>query len=620
MRSSIAEAASPRAGALSSGRLGQLEDVPFAVGAQALLGPTWCPTEALGRRDLGASIRLVGCAADLAQGGGLQVARPRGLGHSRAPSFGRPLLGPSPLGASRTGPSDRGTVGADRQPGSKPGPEAAYRSGHERVQPRRCRSGASKPAPSGPPKREGLTVEDFVIIGAGAAGEAAAHEARRHGASVTVVERELLGGSCPFWACMPSKTLLHAAGVHALGGDYPWPRASARRDYMINREGRDWPDDGGHLRALEAAGATVIRGEAKLAGPGRVVVRTTDGGELLLEARNIVIAVGSRSTVPDLPGLDEIRPWTNREATSTRTLPRSLVVLGGGPTGVELGQVFARYGVPVTIVHSKKRLNHRDHPRNSAALARALAADGVDLRLGARAVRIEPAPVADRPHRVVLSDGSVAEGHEVLLAIGRTAPLADLGLETIGVELVDGRLRPDEQLRIAEGVYVAGDPAGPELHTHLAHYEGEVVVRIALGEDVRPDVRAIPRATYTDPETAGVGLTVEEARAAGLDAGEWTADLATSAKGYVAEAEGHATIVVDQGSGRLVGAFLAGPGASEAIHEAVLAIKTETPIAVLADTIHAFPTVARVMGSLFVEAWRELAGLRRSGASAGAER
>ena len=462
-------------------------------------------------------------------------------------------------------------------------------------------------------------MDDFVIIGAGAAGEAAAHEARRYGASVTVVERELLGGSCPFWACMPSKTLLHAAGIHALGGDYPWPRASARRDYMINREGRDWPDDGGHLRALEAAGARVVRGQARLAGPRQVAVRLAHGGETLVEARNIVVAVGTHATVPDLPGLERIRPWTNREATTTRELPQSLVILGGGPTGVELGQVFARYGVSVAIVHSNERLNHRDHPRNSAALARALAADGVDLRLGTRAVRIEPAVAPGEPHRVVLADGASVEGHEILLAIGRTAPLASRGLETVGVRLVDGRLQPDDRLRIADGVYVAGDPAGPEMHTHLAHYQGEIVVRIALGEDVRPDFRAIPRATYTDPETAGVGLTVEEARAAGLDPQEWTADLGTSAKGYVAEADGHATVIVDRGSGRLVGAFLAGPGASEAIHEAVLAIKTETPIGVLADTIHAFPTFARVMGSLFVEARRSTSGLGPAAAS-GAER
>ncbi len=447
---------------------------------------------------------------------------------------------------------------------------------------------------------------DFVIIGAGAAGEAAAHEARRLGASVAVVDRELFGGSCPFWACMPSKTLLHAAGIHAVGGDYPWPRASDRRDYMINRQGRAWPDDGGHVRALEAAGAEVLRGTARLTGPGRVSVDLAGGGRRQLAGRFVVIAVGSHATIPDLAGLEAIEPWTNRQATTTRDLPESLAILGGGPTGVELAQVFARYGVPVRLVHSEARLNHRDHPRSSEVLARALRADGVDLHLGTRAERIEPRGGAGGAHRIHLADGSSVDGHEILFAIGRTAPLAGLGLESIGVSLQDGRLTPDDRLRIAENTFVVGDPAGPEMHTHLAHYQGELVVHIALGEDVRPDYRAIPRALYTDPETAGVGLQLEQARDRGIDAFEKTTDLATSAKGYIAESFGHATIVVDRATRTLVGAFLAGPGASEAIHLAVLAVKTRTPIDVLADTITAFPTTARVMGGLFVEAAREL--------------
>jgi pyruvate/2-oxoglutarate dehydrogenase complex dihydrolipoamide dehydrogenase (E3) component len=454
-----------------------------------------------------------------------------------------------------------------------------------------------------------MTEFDFVIIGAGAAGEAAAYEARRLGASVAVVERELVGGSCPFWACMPSKTLLHAAGIHAVGGDYPWARASDRRDYMINREGRDWPDDEGHVRGLRQAGAEVFRGEGRIVARRTVRVRAADGTEREVRGRTIIVAVGTSSTVPDLPGLDAIEPWTNREATSTRSLPRSLVVLGGGPTGVELSQVFARYGVPVTLVHSEERVNHRDHARNSEALARALTTAGVDLRLGVRAERVEPAPGPGAPHRVILGDGGSAEGHELLLAVGRTAPLVGLGLEQVGVRLVDGRVTPDERLRIVEDVYVAGDPAGPEMHTHLAHYEGELVVRMAAGRDVWPDFRAIPRATYTDPETAGVGLRLDQALDQGLDAVERTTDLATSAKGYVAEAEGHVTIVIDRGAGTLLGAFIAGPGASEAIHLAVLAVKARTPLATLADTITAFPTTTRVMGGLFVEAARDLGAL-----------
>lgn len=447
---------------------------------------------------------------------------------------------------------------------------------------------------------------DFVIIGAGGAGEAAAHEARRRGASVAIVDRELFGGSCPFWACMPSKTLLHAAGIHTIGGDYPWPRASDRRDYMINRIERSWPDDGGHVRSLEGAGAEVIRGEATVVGPGRVRVERSDGGRRELRGRFVVVAVGTNSTVADLPGLDAIEPWTNRQATSTRSLPNSIAIIGGGPTGVEMAQVFARYGVPVSLVHSADKLNHRDHPRSSDALAAALERDGVELRLGTRAERLEARAGRDGAHRVALSDGSRVDGHEVMLAIGRTAPLSGLGLEAIGVELVDGRVTPDECLRIADGTFVIGDAAGPEMHTHLAHYQGEMAVRIALGDDVRPDYRAIPRAIYTDPEAAGVGLRLDEALEHGMHAFEKTADLATTAKGYVAEASGHVSIVVDRVSRTLVGAFIAGPAASEAIHLAVLAVKTRTPLDVLADTITAFPTTARVMGGLFVEAARDV--------------
>jgi dihydrolipoamide dehydrogenase len=196
------------------------------------------------------------------------------------------------------------------------------------------------------------------------------------------------------------------------------------------------------------------------------------------------------------------------------------------------------------------------------------------------------------------------EGAALLLAIGREIPVDELNLPAIGVAPEAGHVKPDDRLRIAENVYVAGDIAGPELHTHLAHYEGEMAARLALGDDVRPDVSVIPRATYTDPETASVGLLVEQARETGIDAVELTEDLASTPKGYVAEAEGHVTIVVDRAKRTLVGAFMAGPGVSEAIHEAVLAVKTRTPLSVLADTIHAFPTVARVLGGLFIEANR----------------
>lgn len=442
---------------------------------------------------------------------------------------------------------------------------------------------------------------DLVIIGAGPAGEAAAFLARGRGASVAIIDRDLFGGACPFFACMPSKSLLHSAAVHAGGGDYDWPRASARRDYMVSREGIDYPDDTHHFTDLQAAGAVPMRGTARLDGPGRVVV-AHDDIEHAVEAGAVIVAVGSTSKVPDMPGLEEVPYWTNREATSARELPESLLILGAGPTGVELAQVYARYGVPVTLVVPSPRILPRDHPRSSAAVAAALVREGVTIRTGARAVAAHAGAGEHGRHRFDLDDGTSVAGAAVLMAIGRSLPLEGLGLESVGVDISEGRLRPDRQLRIAPGVYVAGDPAGPEMHTHVSHYQGEMAARIALGDDVAPDYRAIPRAIYTDPETGSVGLLLEEALKSGLDAEELTADLATSAKGYAAEAEGHVSIVIDRAAGTLVGAFMAGPGASEAIHEAVLAVKLQTPLAVLADTIHAFPTVARVMGLLFAEA------------------
>jgi pyruvate/2-oxoglutarate dehydrogenase complex dihydrolipoamide dehydrogenase (E3) component len=442
---------------------------------------------------------------------------------------------------------------------------------------------------------------DLVVIGAGPAGESAAFAARERGASVAVIDRDLFGGACPFFACMPSKSLLHSAAVHAAGGDYPWKRASERRDWMINRVDREYPDDASHVKDLEAAGAVVMRGTARLDGPGIVVV-SHDDVEHRIEAGAVILSVGSRSKVPDLPGLAEVPYWTNREATTARELPESLLILGAGPTGVELAQAYARYGVPVTLVVPGERILPRDHPRTSAVLTAALEHDGVTIRTGGRAIRAHAGAGENGRHRFDLDNGGRVEGAAVLLAIGRTLPLGELGLDSLGVDASSGRLNPDDQLRIAPGVFVAGDPAGPEMHTHVSHYQGEMAARIALGEQVKPDHRAIPRATYTDPETASVGLLVGEAKDRGLHAEELSQDLATTAKGEASEAEGHVTIVVDRGTQTLVGAFIAGPAASEAIHEAVLAVKLRTPLSVLADTIHAFPTVARVMGTLFIQA------------------
>jgi pyruvate/2-oxoglutarate dehydrogenase complex dihydrolipoamide dehydrogenase (E3) component len=447
---------------------------------------------------------------------------------------------------------------------------------------------------------------DIVVIGAGAAGEAAGHYAASRGVEVAVVERDLFGGSCAYWACMPSKALLHAAAIHHAGGDYSWSRASKFRDWMINREERDYPDDSKSAKSLERSRVTIIRGTARFTAPGRLSV-ATDGAKRELSAGAVILAVGSHSKVPhDVPGLDAAHAWTNRQATSTRELPGSLVILGAGPTGVELAQVYARYGVPVTLVHPRDHINDRDHPRSSEIVAGALRRDGVQLQLGVRATRVRAGKGSGGAHIVELSDGTTATGHEILLAIGRDLPLDDLNLSAIGVQPKNGNVERDERLRIADNVYVAGDVAGPELHTHLAHYEGEAAVRAALGDDYVPDLDVIPRAIYTDPEAASVGLKVEQAKERGIDAVELSEDLAKTARGYIAERPGHVTIVVDRATRILVGAFMAGPAASEAIHEPVLAVKAKIPLSVLADTMHAFPTMARVLGTVLMKADREL--------------
>jgi len=210
---------------------------------------------------------------------------------------------------------------------------------------------------------------DFVIIGAGPAGEAAAFKARERGASVAIVDRRWFGGSCPHIGCLPSKALLHSAAEHwANPAEYSWPRASAHRDFMINRPaGAEEPDDTSHVKRLEDAGATCYRGTARIVGRGRVEVRHDDQVHEL-HARDVIVSVGSFSKVPTIPGLEAIEPWTNRQATLARELPKSLLVLGGGPTGCEMAQVYARFGVPTTIVQSGDRLAPTDHPRNSAVV------------------------------------------------------------------------------------------------------------------------------------------------------------------------------------------------------------------------------------------------------------
>ena len=405
---------------------------------------------------------------------------------------------------------------------------------------------------------------------------------------------------------MPSKTLLHAAEVKAHGGDYPWSKASDRRDYMINRIKTEYPNDGSHIHALEKAGAVVFKGTGRITGPGKVTVTHEDTTHHLL-AKDVIVAVGSVAKVPKLEGLAAAGYWTNVEATSLRELPKSIVILGAGPSGVEIAQYLARFGVRTAIVG---RVNPTDHPLSSEFIAETLRRDGVDVRDKARATRVLPKAGPDGEHQVELSDGTSVSGAIVQLSVGRSSAkaLGALGLDTVGVTYDGADTIPvDDQLRAAPHVYVVGDAIGHELSTHLGHYEGEMAVRIALGDDVAVDFNATPRVVYTDPETAAVGLRLDQALERGIDAFEETTGFAKSTKGYLVEADrGHVSIVVDRKRKVLIGAFIAAQGAGEAIHAAVLAIKLATPIDTLAQTIHAFPTTARVLSGLFSSAAAKL--------------
>lgn len=447
---------------------------------------------------------------------------------------------------------------------------------------------------------------DVIVIGGGASGEAASSLGAELGGKVVLVERDLVGGECGFWACMPSKSLLDSASRRALGADYSWNRASARRDWMISREELDYPSDASHVKPLADAGVEILRGTAQITGRGKVEVRSNGQVPKSLEAKSLIVCTGSEPSVPAMEGLKEAGFWTSRDATSTRELPSSVVILGGGPVGVELAQVYARFDCTVILVEHNPRILPRDHPRSSETLAQRLIEEGVEIKLGVSAERV----LRGGTGRVVeLSDGSAVEGAELIVAVGRRPrDLRKMGIAEAGVELDDhGLASPDERMSAGNGVFVAGDAAGGPQFTHVADYEGRVAVRNALGVDYRSDLSNVPRTTFTDPETAAIGSTVEEVREKGIDAFEVTQDFATTARGYTIEGSGgHVTAVVDREKGLLAGAFAGCPGACEIINEAVLALKQSIPISVLADTIHAFPTGARVFGNLMSEALKQL--------------
>jgi pyruvate/2-oxoglutarate dehydrogenase complex dihydrolipoamide dehydrogenase (E3) component len=449
---------------------------------------------------------------------------------------------------------------------------------------------------------------DVVCLGGGVAGEALASGLRDSGLSLAVIERELVGGECPYWGCVPSKTLLRSAEslreagrARTLAASHvDWTVDFAKVAKRVRGMARDL-DDRRPAAAIEATGATLVRGDGRLTDVRTVAV----GGTHLIARRAVVIANGSTAVLPSIAGLDTVDVWTNREATMASELPPSLAILGAGAIGVELGQAFARLGSRVTLIEGGVTFLGSEEPEAGAALRSHLEADGIALTVGDPCVAVErrPAGSTDRPAIVLhLKSGAVVPVDRLLVAAGRRAN-AEAWLSA-GLSVTErGWLKVNPStLEAGPGVFGAGDVTGLGGFTHLAHYHGQVIAKRLRGLDATADHTAVPRVTYTDPELASVGLSEAAARTSGLDVVVVTIDPAETARGYIHDFRGGAMkLVADRDRGVLVGATLVTPRAGEIIGELVLAIKLGTPLPALADVIHPFPAFNRVLGAALEE-------------------
>ena len=450
---------------------------------------------------------------------------------------------------------------------------------------------------------------DLIVVGAGPVGENVADYALKRGVRVAIVEAELVGGECSYWACMPSKALLRsghalraarrlAGAREAVAGELDAAAVLARR--TVFTEG--WKDDG-QVGWLDSAGIDLIRGRGRIVGPGLVQV-----GDRVHSARAIALATGSVPVLPGIPGLAAARAWGTREATSADHVPPRLVVIGGGVAGTELALAFSSLGSRVTLL-SRTGLLDREEPFVGEQLAAALAAEGVDVRLGVEPVRVDRD--ADGIVTVALQDGFEFLAEELLVATGRRPNTDDLGLETIGISPADG-LRVDETMLVdgTDWLYAVGDVNGRALLTHQGKYQaraaGEAIAARLQGSPVddgpwgrhaaTADHAAVPRLVFSDPEVASVGLTEARAldqglriRAVEYDLG-WVAGAKLHADGYA----GRAKLVVDEDRGVVVGATFLGQDVSELLHAATIAIVGEVPIERLWHAVPAYPTMSEI--------------------------
>jgi pyruvate/2-oxoglutarate dehydrogenase complex dihydrolipoamide dehydrogenase (E3) component len=443
---------------------------------------------------------------------------------------------------------------------------------------------------------------DIIVIGLGPGGEDAAGRLAEAGLSVLGVDSGLVGGECPYWGCVPSKMMVRAADalaeaqrVDGLAGSVGDVRPDwapvARR---IREEATDDWDDRVAVERFTGKGGTFVRGHGRLASRTEVEV----GDQRYTARRGIVVATGSAAAVPPVDGLGDVDYWTNHQLIEAEHLPDSLLVLGGGAIGCELSQVAARFGVRVTVVEAEDRLLAMEEPAAGELVADALRQDGVDVRLGVRAERVE----GDGPGgaaRVTLSDGSAVQTDRVLVATGRRVDVHAVGLDVLGVPGLDAESRAapvDEWCRVTDGVWAVGDVTGKGAFTHVSMYQADVVVRDVLGQGGPPaSYEAVPRVTFTDPEVGAVGLTERAARERFDAVRVGTVPLASTARGWI-HGPGNAgfiTVVEDAGRGVLVGATSAGPSGGEVLGLLALAVHAQVPVSVLRSMIYAYPTFHR---------------------------
>lgn len=436
---------------------------------------------------------------------------------------------------------------------------------------------------------------DVVVIGMGVAGEAVAGDLAASGLEVLGVESRLVGGECPYWGCIPSKMMIRAAGLIAetqrvegiAGKAYvtpDWAKVAAR----IRAEATDDWNDKVAVDRFTDKGGRFVRGRARLAGPGRVVV----GDETTEARRGVVLATGTTPSIPPVPGLAETPYWTNKEAIEVTALPDSLTVLGGGAIGLELAQVFARFGTAVTVVEVADRLLAAEEPESSELVQRALDDDGVTVITSARLERISH---DGRQFSLHLPDGDVTTDR-LLVATGRKVDLGDLGVETVGLDPAARALTVDEHLRAGEKLWAVGDVTGHGAFTHVGAYQAAIAVRDILGVPGPPaEYHAVPRVTFTDPEVGAVGLTEAQARKRGLRVRTGLARVATSARGWIHKAgnDGIIKLVVDAETGLLVGATSAGPSGGEVLGALAVAVHNHIPVDRMRHMIYAYPTFHR---------------------------